>query len=435
MRLINDFLDVDYRIYAREVVFKRSIPQFIDGFKDGGRKIFFYLNHNKNRFIKVSAIAGGIIERCDYHHGEVSAQNTIINMAKFYEGSNNLPIAIPEGHFGSKILKGSASARYIFASYNKLMDFIFLDEELTIKNNNDETPEPEFYIPIIPMNVVNGCTGIAIGYAINILPHHPISVIDFMIKSLQGKKTSEIDLFFHGCNYEHKKIDDLSYEISPAKIQMDKKQIIISELKPEMDREKFINVLIQLIENGQIKSFRDESKEQFKFTIKNIKLTPDNVVEKLQLVEKVKQNINLIENKTVKSFTSIEDFVTQFTNTRLTYYSKRKSYMKCHYGKLKSLNNALCCLIDNKTILIKSKSEINDFFLNKGIEKDILAICLSKSISILNENSKKKLLSEIKDYEEKIVYYDTIKDVDLYLKDLKILRKEIVKFYEKYDIT
>jgi len=434
MRLINDFLDVDYKIYAREVVFKRMIPQFIDGFKDGGRKIFYYLNHNKNRFIKVSAIAGGIIERCDYHHGEASAQNTIINMAKFYEGANNLPIALPEGHFGSKILKGSASARYIFASYNKLMDFVFLDQELTTPNCNDETPEPEFYLPIIPMNVINGASGIAIGFAINILPHHPISVIDFMINNLRGKKTKDIELLFHGCNYEYNKIDDLSYEISPAKIQMNAKQIIITELKPDMDREKFIKVLIDLIDDGFIKSFKDESKEQFKFTIKNIKLTTENVVKKLQLVEKVKQNINLIEDKTVKSFSSVEEFVSTFTNTRLSYYSKRKSYMKCHYGKLKSLNMALCCLIDNKNVLIKSRNEINEFFLNKGISKEILAVCLSKSISILNENSKSKLILEIKEFEDKIIYYDTIKEVDLYVKDLEILKKEIVKFYEKYDI-
>jgi len=95
---------------------------------------------------------------------------------------------------------------------------------------------------------------------------------------------------------------------------------------------------------------------------------------------------------------------------------------------------ALCCLIDNKNVLIKSRNEINEFFLNKGISKEILAVCLSKSISILNENSKSKLILEIKEFEDKIIYYDTIKEVDLYVKDLEILKKEIVKFYEKYDI-
>ena len=354
MRLINDFIDKEYKNYAREVVFKRAIPYFIDGFKDGGRKIFYYLKHNKNKFIKVSAIAGGIIERCEYHHSETSAQTTIINMGKFYEGSNNLPIAIPDGHFGSKILKGSASARYIFASYNKLMDYIFLDDYLT-KTDDSDAPEPNFYLPIIPMNIVNGEKGIAIGYAVNIMSHNPLSLIDFMMNKLKVKKTVDIQPFYHGCDYSYERIDDLTYSIQPTNISFKKDKIIVTELKPEMDREKFTTILINLVETKQIKSFRDESKEKFKFIIKNLKLTEENVLDKLHLVANIKQNINTIEKETVKSFNSIEEFATAFTDTRLSYYSKRKTYMKRHYEHLKSLNNALISFIHNSIVLTKSK--------------------------------------------------------------------------------
>ena len=110
-----------------------------------------------------------ISENCAYHHGENSLQGAIVGLAQDFVGSNNLNLLLPKGQFGSRLLGGkdSASPRYIFTELNPIVKRLFPEDDMNILNylEDDGAPiEPEHYMPIIPMLLVNGSTGIATGY-------------------------------------------------------------------------------------------------------------------------------------------------------------------------------------------------------------------------------------------------------------------------------
>ncbi len=92
----------------------RAIPNVIDGFKPGQRKIVFCAFKKKlKKDIKVAQFVGYVSEKGAYHHGEKSLEDTIVGMAQDFVGSNNLNLFFPSGQFGTRLAGGSdhASAR------------------------------------------------------------------------------------------------------------------------------------------------------------------------------------------------------------------------------------------------------------------------------------------------------------------------------------
>ena len=109
----------------------------------------------------MAQLSGYVSEHAMYHHGEASLQSTIVNMAQNFIGSNNINLLMPIGQFGSRHMGGkeAASARYIHTKMSKLTRFIFLEEDDHVVNyleDDGQMVEPEFYLPIIPMVLVNG---------------------------------------------------------------------------------------------------------------------------------------------------------------------------------------------------------------------------------------------------------------------------------------
>lgn len=110
----------------------RSIPSLCDGLKPGQRKILFSGFKRKLRTeIKVAQFSGYISEQSAYHHGEVSLQQSIVNLAQNFVGSNNINYLLPIGQFGTRIMGGkdSASARYIFTALNPVTRCIFPEDD------------------------------------------------------------------------------------------------------------------------------------------------------------------------------------------------------------------------------------------------------------------------------------------------------------------
>ena len=86
---------------------ERSIPNLMDGFKPGQRKIIFTCikrNFDKKE-IKVAQLSGSVAELSAYHHGEQSLVGAIINLAQDFVGSNNINLLQPLGQFGTRSVK------------------------------------------------------------------------------------------------------------------------------------------------------------------------------------------------------------------------------------------------------------------------------------------------------------------------------------------
>ena len=186
---------------------ERSINHICDGLKESTRKILYACLKRKlfTNEIKVAQLAGNVSEVTAYHHGETSLQQAIIGMAQIYVGTNNINILVPNGQYGTRVLGGAdaSSPRYIFTLLSNLTRLIFKEEDNYILNFLDEDGdkiEPEYYIPIIPMILVNGGIGIGTGFSTNIPQYNPEEIITICnniciaIDSKIGKIKNEEDL-------------------------------------------------------------------------------------------------------------------------------------------------------------------------------------------------------------------------------------------------
>lgn len=171
---------IHFSVYNLE----RSIPSLCDGLKKSLRKIMYCCFKRKlHKEIKVAQLAGYVSEHGAYHHGEVSLQEAIVGLAQDFVGSNNINLLSPNGQFGTRIQGGkdSASSRYIHTELNTPIVYkLFHPEDMPILNYYNEDGmkiEPEYYLPILPLILINGSTGIGTGFSTNIPCYNPLDII------------------------------------------------------------------------------------------------------------------------------------------------------------------------------------------------------------------------------------------------------------------
>jgi DNA topoisomerase-2 len=170
----------------------RSLPSILDGFKPSQRKVLFAcLKRGLRTEMKVAQLAGYVSEHSAYHHGEVSLCGTIIGMAQNFVGSNNINLLVPNGQFGSRLMGGndSASPRYIFTYLEGITDKVFRKEDAGILRHLDDDGmmvEPEHYLPVLPMLLVNGCVGIGTGFSTDIPPYNPADIVRALKDRISG---------------------------------------------------------------------------------------------------------------------------------------------------------------------------------------------------------------------------------------------------------
>lgn len=163
---------------------ERSIPQLVDGWKVGQRKVLFAVfKKNTKAELKVAQLSGYVAEQSAYHHGEQSLQQTIVTMAQRFVGSNNLNFLEPIGQFGSRKEGGkdASAPRYIFtklAPYTRLVFPEADDPLLEYLYEEGQKIEPKYYVPVIPTVLVNGSEGIGTGWSSNIPNFNPKDIIE-----------------------------------------------------------------------------------------------------------------------------------------------------------------------------------------------------------------------------------------------------------------
>ena len=174
----------------------RSIPSVVDGLKPGQRKVLFTcFKRNLKKEMKVVELSGAVSGLTAYQHGETSLQGTIVGLAQTFVGSNNVNCLEPSGNFGTRLQGGSdcASARYIYTRLSPFARKIFnvADEPLLKYNTDDEKViEPEAYIPILPLVLINGADGIGTGWSSNIPNYNPEDIIENLKRMMDGEPVS-----------------------------------------------------------------------------------------------------------------------------------------------------------------------------------------------------------------------------------------------------
>lgn len=199
----SDFIDKDL-IQFSMADNERSIPNMMDGLKTSLRKILYCaFKRNLTNEIKVAQLAGYVSENGAYHHGEMSLNGAIVNMAQNYPGTNNINLLMPEGQFGTRLEGGKdhAATRYIFTYLSAITKKIYKDDDkplLKFLQDDGQTVEPEYYLPIIPMVLVNGSDGIGTGWSSKCPQFNPVDIINAIRCKLNNKPIPELTPWYRG---------------------------------------------------------------------------------------------------------------------------------------------------------------------------------------------------------------------------------------------
>lgn len=249
---IQDFINKELIHFSNSDTF-RSIGSVYDGLKPSQRKILYAcLKRNLYKEIKVAQLSGYVSEISAYHHGEASLQSTIVGLAQDFVGSNNLNLLLPNGQFGTRIMGGHdcASARYIHTELNPIVAHLFPKEDLPLLEYNEDdglSVEPTYYVPIIPLVLVNGMNGIGTGFSTSIPKFAIKDVVENIKRRLQGSGYEPIHPCYRGFQGQIVKIDDTTYMSKGRYTIIDPTTIEITELpigKWTDDYKKFLDGLL-----------------------------------------------------------------------------------------------------------------------------------------------------------------------------------------------
>ena len=443
-RTIDNFLDVDQRQFAESVVENRAIPSCIDGFKPVQRKIIYIANKiwktGNEKPMKVFQLGGHVSSQAMYAHGDASLNQAISLMGTTYK--NSLPLLEGIGQYGSLKVPVLGAPRYIGTKLSKNFRLLYKDFEL-LKNKIDEgvEVEPDFFLPIVPTVLLNGSSGIAVGYSTNILNRNPMDVVDACLDFLRGKKVKELKPWlreFSGTWSRDPEIKN-KWNISGIYKIVNTTTVRITELPPAMTFEKYEEWLDSLCEKKIIVDYDNNSSSNVDYTLKfsraALKDLQDNG--KLESVLKINSSdteniVTLDENNKIKAFDRAEDIIPYFCKYRLTWYEKRKQYL------IDKLSHELLVL-SNKARFIKAIID-KKLKVNNVPKKDVVDWLSKNKFDMVNDSfdylinlpihnlTKEKFEELMKQRDLKKVELDEMKKavpLDMYIEDLKNLKKSL----------
>lgn len=439
---ITDFLSKEYKDFAMYVVEGRAIPSIIDGFKPSQRKIIHISNQvwktGNEKTKKVFQLAGLVADQAYYHHGNASLENAIITMAQKFK--NNAPLLEEEGQFGSLRSPQAGAPRYIGTKLSDNFKMLYKDFELLeYKEEEGELIEPRFFLPIIPTILVNGSSGIAVGFASNILNRDVKSIIESCQKYLNGKKISEVTPNLQGFtgdfvqDTENKK----KWFIKGKFIRANTSTVKISELPPSMTYEKYEEILDKLVDDKIIVSYDDNCKDNIDYTIKFTraeleKLDDEKLIKLLKLEESSTEIYSTLDEfGKLKIFESTSEMIEYFVEFRLTYYHKRKQFLLDKLNReLKILSNRgrfIKAIIDGKLKVNNvAKAQIIEGIESMSLDKidDSYDYLLRMPIYSLTKEMYEKLKEDFVSKKEEIKILEETDPKDMYLFDLTELKKK-----------
>lgn len=424
---ISEIIDNEYKDYSKYVLYSRAIPNIIDGLKPSQRKILYTATKVcRNNRIKTASLSGNVISMAEYHHGDASLNDAIPKMIQTF--NNNLPLLLGEGSFGTRLVPEPAAARYTFSRLSSNFEKYFLDNDITSPSYNVGDPEPNFYLPIIPWVLVNGISGIAVGFATNILPRNPKTLSKICAKYIQGKNIDNIKIPPYFKDFEGDIIleDDGRYSINGVFL-LKGNTLNISEVPIGFDREKYVTILDSLVEDNKIVRYKDKcNKKGFNFdiTLKNGHNLSDESISKLFKLKKVlNENITVIdESGNLKVFDNPNDVIKHFCDYRLARYKDRYNHYINRDTERRELLKEKVLFIEsvlNGDTVIKNKNRrvLRDELETKGwVHIDSL---LSMNIYHLCSDEIDKLKDEIKKLNKNIQTWSTTDIHDAFIEDLK----------------
>ena len=284
---IEDEMRDSYMEYAMSVIVGRALPNVRDGLKPVHRRVLFAMhdqgNHYNRPYRKSARVVGDVIGK--YHpHGESAVYDTTVRMAQTF--SMRYMLIDGQGNFGSVDGDPPAAMRYTEVRMTRLAHELLADlDKDTVDfqaNYDDSMREPRVLPTRLPILLLNGSTGIAVGMANNIPPHNLGEVLDAFLHFIDHRDQSRVIDLMHllpgpdfptgGFILGRKGIVD-AYTTGRGVITLrarceietdrdDRQRIIVDELPYMVNKARLIEKIADLVRNKQtegISDLRDES--------------------------------------------------------------------------------------------------------------------------------------------------------------------------------
>lgn len=284
---IEDEMKKSYIDYAMSVIIGRALPDVRDGLKPVHRRILYAMYEAGNRYNrpyrKSARIVGDIMGR--YHpHGDAAIYDTVVRMAQDF--SMRYTLIDGQGNFGSIDDDPPAAMRYTEVRLARISEDVLADLEKDtvdfVPNYDESLQEPAVLATRIPLLLLNGSAGIAVGMATNIPPHNLTEVIDGTIALIKNPEISIEELIkfipgpdFPTAGFINGREGILSaYQTGRGVIRLraralieknarnDKESIVITELPYQVNKAALIEKISELVRDKKIagiSDLRDES--------------------------------------------------------------------------------------------------------------------------------------------------------------------------------
>ncbi|MHA1821857.1 MAG: DNA gyrase subunit A [Promethearchaeota archaeon] len=468
---INDQMSSSYLDYAYSVIIGRAIPDVRDGLKPVHRRIIYSMYQNKfthsNPYHKCARIVGDVLGK--YHpHGDSSVYDALVRMAQDF--SLRYPIIEGQGNFGSIDGDTPAAMRYTEARLQRLADEIIADIEkdtVEFMPNFDESLQEPRYLPTkLPLILMNGTSGIAVGMRTNMPPYNLRELIQGIIAVIDKPEIypEELTKYIKGPDFPTGGIiigkNGIRHIINTGKgriilrgrveiIDDDKKkrQIIITEIPYQVNKSRLVEKIADLILRKRIHGVTDLRDESSRKGIRvvldlNRNADPNAIIYQmykntnLQISYNV-VNLVLINDGKQPHILNLKQLIKQFISfrneiiIRRTEYDLRHAKERIHIldGLLIAINN-----IDEIIRIIKSATDtaeannllMSNFSLTQVQATEILNMPLKR----LTNLQLQKLKDEKDRLEKDVIVFKEI--LDNYNRRMEIIKEELLEIEKKY---
>ena len=265
-----------YIDYSMSVIVSRALPDVRDGFKPVHRRVLFGMDGLGLRYTsqtkKSARIVGEVLGK--YHpHGDLSVYDAMARMAQ--DWSLRYPLVFGQGNFGSMDGDPVAAMRYTEAKLSKLSDEVLADldkDTVDFQNNFDDSLQEPTVLPTkVPLLLLNGASGIAVGMATNMAPHNLSECCDAICAYIDNPDITVEELMHYikgpdfptgGIIQGHQGIRD-AFETGRGRIvirskteievgESGRETIVVTEIPYMVNKKEMIEKIAELVENKKI---------------------------------------------------------------------------------------------------------------------------------------------------------------------------------------
>ncbi len=471
---IREEMKRSYIDYAMSVIVGRALPDVRDGLKPVHRRILYAMNElgmtPDKPFKKCARIVGEVLGK--YHpHGDSSVYEALVRLAQDF----NTRYLVVDGHgnFGSVDGDGAAAMRYTEARMHKITQSMLADidcETVEFEPNFDGSLQEPSVLPVrLPMLLLNGCAGIAVGMATNVPPHNLSEVVDGTIALIDNPNITVAELMEHikGPDFPTAAtiigLNDIkqAYETGRGSIKMQavanfeeiaggggrqgRTAIVITEIPYQVNKSVLIEKIAELVKDQRINGIsdiRDESDREGMRIVIELKrdakpdVVKNNLFKYTQLSTTFGVNMLALcgkQPRLMNLYEVLSEFVEHRVEivTRRTIFFLKKAKVRAHIlaGLIIALGS-----IDEVIEIIKKSKTTDDarvaLMSRFGLDVDQSNAILEMQLRRLTGLEQDKVKAEYDELVKKIAEYEDI--LASRQKILDIIKVELLEDKEKY---